>query len=181
MSRRTCQTCQGLATGLLLGLAHTMASAMAPAQWTITYTPASGISPTAVPALGDSGLILLALALAAGAAWFARRKAGRGTVAGLVLAAAFGGALMGPEIIRPAQAGMGYSVMDQAGGGTVAAFSYNLNDGWEIRNTTGVAQQVTSVSVSLGVPGTPISGSPRCTVGLVVPPGGSCYVALAVG
>ena len=47
MSRTTRQTCQGLATGLLLSLAHTMASAMAPAQWTITYTPASGISPTA--------------------------------------------------------------------------------------------------------------------------------------
>ncbi len=173
-------------TGLALGMAHSLVSAQPSfvTSWTISYAP---VTPASVPTLSEWALLALALVLALGTAWSLYKKAGRGTTAVLALATALVlGTVTGQDVMGRAEARLA-PTLSLAGGGTTSAFSYSefgtSTSGLQITNTSGVALQITAITLTVdSAPTTPSvpANTPQCTVGLVLPAGQSCYVTYVV-
>lgn len=145
---------------------------------TLTYAPAATTT-TSTPTLGAWMLLLLALLLAVVAYRVLRsringRQMGLFALAGSLVA---GGAASG-DLMRMAQAAIPQVFMSSATGGTA-----NLGLGiQQVTNTSGVPQQVTALTITVNGDSFVNPGGsfvPQCVVGIVVAPGGSCYLDLA--
>ena len=146
----------------------------APAAGTITYT----LFVQAIPTLSQSMLVVLSLVLAMLAY---RGLRNRSTGKALSTLLAFGvlalAGVSGTDLIHDAQAiSLGFV---SSSGGVVTVPSTGE---FQVQNTSGAAIQISAVtgSVGLGTRDTITSGTPRCTVGLVVQNGGSCYINFIV-
>lgn len=142
----------------------------------LTYAPAA----TSTPTLGAWMLLLLALLLAV-VAYRVLRSRVNGRQMGLFALAgslAAGGAASG-DLVRMAQAtAIPQVFMSSATGGT-AGLGLGIQ---QVTNTSGVPQQVTALTITVNGDTfiNPGGGyTPQCVVGIVVAPGGSCYVELA--
>ena len=118
------------------------------------------------------GLLLVAMAYRA-----LRRRAHGQLLAQLLLVGDLvAGLLTGGDVLRPAMAEMLTASFSAASGGTVDV-GFGVT---QVSNTSGVAQQIKALRATTegGQWIDPAPESPRCTVGLVVPVGGTCFVRL---
>lgn len=131
---------------------------------------------TAVPTLGEWALGLLGLLLVAMAYRALRRRAHGQLLAQLLLVGGLvAGLLTGGDVLRPAMAIVPTASFSAASGGTVDV-GFGVT---QVSNTSGVAQQIKALRATEGGQWTdPEPESPRCTVGRVVPVGGTCFVRL---
>ena len=158
--------------GFMLAALQSVASAV-PAEtlWTIVYAPATPAS--SIPTLSEWGMLILSVLMVVGAVVSLRKKAGNKTLASVALLSALVlGGFAGDKVIGSANAITPAPVMSNPAGGTITPFYY---DGTElpVTNTSGVAQMIVSITPTVPVSTT----SPTCTTNLVVPAGGSCYIA----
>ena len=156
--------------GLMLAALQSVASAATTTLWTIVYAPAT---PASIPTLSEWGMLILSVLMVVAAVVSLRKKAGNKTLASVALLSALVlGGFAGDKVIGSANAIILAPVMSNPAGGTIPPFNY---DGIElpVTNTSGVAQMIVSITPTVPVPTT----SPTCTTNLVVPAGGSCYIA----
>ena len=158
--------------GFMLAALQSVASAV-PAEtlWTIVYAPATPAS--SIPTLSEWGMLILSVLMVVAAVVSLRKKAGNKTLASVALLSALVlGGFAGDKVIGSANAITPAPVMSNPAGGTITPFYY---DGTElpVTNTSGVAQMIVSITPTVPVSTT----SPTCTTNLVVPAGGSCYIA----
>jgi hypothetical protein len=161
--------------GLLTSLAAATDAFAGTNGGTITYGP-----PTqSIPALSDLMLVVLGLLLAVMAYRVLRAHPGGGQPLASLVALAIVGLSMipGGKLIEEAYANAGYE-MTSPSGGTVF-----IPSGLEypVGNSSGVVQQIKSVTPTTGVSSWPTTGTPTCTPGLTVQPNSSCYVFFTSG
>jgi hypothetical protein len=162
--------------GFMLAALQSVASAQE-TLWTIVYAPATPAStPASIPTLSEWGMLILSVLMVVAAVVSLRKKAGNKTLASVALLSALVlGGFAGDKVIGSANAIILAPVMSNPAGGTIPPFNY---DGIElpVTNTSGVAQMIVSITPTVPVSTT----SPTCTTNLVVPAGGSCYIATIV-
>lgn len=158
--------------------------AWAPSVWagspggTIDYEPLAAA--TSVPTLGEWGLVLMALLVGVVAYRALRgRVNGRLLVHLLLGGGLVTGGLAGGDLVRSARAvseGPSEVNMTQAGGGSVLVIDYDTVV--KVNNVAGVPLRIKAMTPNAEYLhwGDPSPSSPQCTVGLVVPAGGACYV-----
>ena len=152
---------------------------------TIDYAPLGAGGVATVPTLGEWALALMVLLLGVLA-----YRALRGRVNGRLMAqmllggGLLAGGLAGEGWLRPVEAGTApppppevqVVELTQAGGGSASVTQTGI---WEVRNTSGVAQRITGLNTDGGGAWeSPLPLSPECTVGLVLPAAGSCFISL---
>lgn len=155
--------------GFMLAALQSVASAET--SWTILYAPATPAS--SIPTLSEWGMLILSVLMVVAAVVSLRKKAGNKTLASVALIGALVlGGFAGDKVIGKANATV-VPEMSLPAGGTIT-FDY---DGYEIPvyNTSGVAQRIVSI-----MPGSVTTMGTTCTVNLVVPAAGSCYIATLV-
>ena len=169
-------------------------AACAPAAWTqaqppvgaITYAGLAAAQP--VPTLTQWGVLLLSLLLAP-LAWRAARGrltclalAGPGLLAAALLLAAGWSGQVEAQPTAP-----GDVLLDNPAGGTAdipycAALDSHFADfmcGYEVGNTTGRPLRITGIALTPGHTDRAPMDTPRCTAGLVLPAGESCYLLVS--
>jgi len=152
----------------MLAALQSVASAATVTIWTIVYAPAT---PASIPTLSEWGMLILSVLMVVAAVVSLRKKAGNKTLASVALLSALVlGGFAGDKVIGSANAII--IGMSNPAGGTITPFNY---DGTQVPvwNDSGVAQMIVSITPTVLVPTT----SPTCTTNLVVPAGGSCYIA----
>ena len=155
--------------GFMLAALQSVASAQE-TLWTIVYAPATPAS--SIPTLSEWGMLILSVLMVVAAVVSLRKKAGNKTLASVALLSALVlGGFAGDKVIGSANA-IVTPVMSNPAGGTISNYFYDGID-FAISNTSGVAQMIVSITPTVLVPTT----SPTCTTNLVVPAGGSCYIA----
>ena len=137
---------------------------------TITYSPYAAQS---IPTLSTAMLWVLAFLFVVLAFRALRSHPAGKILAVLVVAGVLAlAAAPGNKLIREAQALIGY-VFSNPGGGVV---TIGVTSETPVQNTSGREQQITGVNPTSPYTALPTSGSPQCTIGLVVPNNNSCYV-----
>ncbi|MCB1955200.1 MAG: midcut-by-XrtH protein [Rhodocyclaceae bacterium] len=137
------------------------------------FGPATGI-----PTMSEWSMILMGAAIVF-MAIRSIRAAKPGRLAGWLIA---GGALaaangLGPDWIRGAQATpWSPKPMSGATGGNV---TFHTGGAYQVQNDLATSQRINSINADAGVLLLPIGGfSPTCTVGLILPPAGNCYLTI---
>jgi len=154
---------------MLAALQSVVSAAPASTLWTIVYAPAT---PASIPTLSEWGMLILSVLMVVAAVVSLRKKAGNKTLASVVLLSALAlGGFAGDKVIGNANAVI-FAGMSNPAGGTISNMPYDGTD-FAIPNTSGVAQMIVSITPTVPVP----TASPTCTTNLVVPAGGSCYIA----
>ncbi len=140
----------------------------------IVYAPLSSAAP--VPTLGEWSLTLMALLLAVVAYRVLRGRVNGRLMTPLLLTGGLAAAgLAGHDLVGLAQAVVPQVQFSQAAGGSVGVGVGET----QIINTSGVPQQVTSMSTQPGYSFVTPPGSPQCQVGTPVAPSGICYVEIS--
>ena len=140
----------------------------------IVYAPLSSAAP--VPTLGEWSLTLMALLLAVVAYRVLRGRVNGRLMTPLLLTGGLAAAgLAGHDLVGLAQAVVPQVQFSQAAGGSVGVGVGET----QIINTSGVPQQVTSMSTQPGYSFVTPPGSPQCQVGTPVAPSGISYVEIS--
>lgn len=138
----------------------------------ITFTPASAAA-TAVPTLGGTLLVLLALLLGVIAVRSVRHQRSSGTAsvfAGALALGALASGVSGVALIQDVHAGVGVSIQDEAG----ETFEVPCGTGL-YQNDSGVSMQVTELVAPTGcISDTNIAPEPACRLAAVVEDGNVC-------
>ncbi|MGO8755206.1 MAG: midcut-by-XrtH protein [Gallionellaceae bacterium] len=159
----------GILSTLTLMLVCSDAVAGTAGGGTIVYSPYA----QAIPTLSGAMLVVLAFLFAVLAFRALRAHPGGKPLAALLaLGVLVLVAASGNQLIRNAQAIVGF-FFSNPGGGIVSVLG---NAEYPVQNTSGRPQQIVSVNPISPSVALPTSGSPQCTVGLVVPNSNACYV-----
>jgi len=160
--------------------AAVMGMLLADAAWAgttgyIAYAPLSKAA--AVPTLSGWMLALMGLLVAVIAFRVMRAKNIGGRVASVVSAGIMAlGAAAGNELISESKAALAsFIALSSVPGGQVALV---IGEN-EYRNTSGVTQQITDISIESTLSAVPTDGQPECEIGLTIANGSSCYLNLA--
>ena len=162
----------GIVSTLALMLVGSDAFAGVAVGGTIAYRPYT----QSVPALSETMLVVLAFLFAVLAfRAFRAYPGGKPLASILAVGVLVLAATSGNQLIRNAQAFIGYA-FSNPGGGIV-----NVGTGeYPVLNTSGRSQQITGVNPNFGILVMPTSGSPQCTAGLVVQNSNTCYIFFAL-
>ncbi len=139
----------------------------------IVYAP---LQASPVPTLSGWMLAIMGLLIAVMAFRVMRAKNIGGRTASLVSAAIIAlGAAAGNELVTESKAALAFFVqLDLAGGGQ----AFLVPGQNEYRNTSGVPQRITGITISPGYHAEAPSSLPVCVTDLVLSTGSSCYLNL---